>query len=151
MPIFKELVEQEKQDAREIYGEFNSMHEIYGVLAEELHEFFLQVATKPDERNSDNILQELTQIASTVEMAAEDLYLVEKVSTSPNNFYKEKYEKLADIVKRFLIGMVVINSENQIQLQRNRINTTAAPSGFDSILIKKEILQELELSIPESE
>jgi len=45
--IEKVAIEIEK--AKEKYGPFNSTHEIYGVLAEELDEFFDEVKYKPSE------------------------------------------------------------------------------------------------------
>ena len=41
-----EIVAQEIQQAKEKYGPFNSTHELYGVLAEELDEFWQEVKKK---------------------------------------------------------------------------------------------------------
>jgi hypothetical protein len=50
-----EKVSQEIQVAREKYGPFNSTHELYGVLSEELDEFWDQVKKK----NSDHSMFDL--------------------------------------------------------------------------------------------
>lgn len=75
--MFKKLVNEEKERARNTYGGFRSMHEIFGVLYEEVQEFFDEVRKKPDDRNPQDVLSELVQIASVAEIAAEDLELVD--------------------------------------------------------------------------
>lgn len=104
MQNFRILIEQEKNSARLSNGNFNSMHEIYGVLAEELFELFQQMILKPEQRDPENVLQELVQISAVAEMAAEDLYLVEKSDLNPEqvNLWKEKYDTFVEKVQKFL-------------------------------------------------
>ena len=73
-----EIVSKEIQTAKEKYGPFNSTHELYGVLAEEMDEFFEIVKRKtlnnisddPFEHFANNMgkspdmIHELTQIAA---------------------------------------------------------------------------------------
>lgn len=75
--MFKKLVNEEKERARNAYGGFRSTHEIFGVLYEEVMEFFDEVRKKPDERKPEDMLSELVQIAAVAEIAAEDMELVE--------------------------------------------------------------------------
>ena len=113
---FRELVEQEKQSSRANNGPFNSMHEIYGVLAEELFEFFETVMQKPSERNAEEVLHELVQIASSAENAAEDMGLVEKVQgDTDERFYQFKYNEQKDKINNFLNKTIVLNKLNNLQ------------------------------------
>lgn len=75
--MFKKLVNEEKERARNTYGGFRSMHEIFGVLYEEVMEYFDEVRKKPEERNNEEVLSELVQIAAVAEIAAEDMELVD--------------------------------------------------------------------------
>ena len=75
----------EIQQAREKYGYFNSTHEVYGVLIEEVHEFFEEVKQKTfisDESNDEfsyaetkkrRMIEELTQIAAISLRAIDEL------------------------------------------------------------------------------
>lgn len=53
-----------------------SFHEAYGLLAEEMHEFFMEVCKRTSKRDPDNALHELVQIAAMCERAAVDLGLM---------------------------------------------------------------------------
>lgn len=56
--------------ATEKYGGFNSAHEAYGVLLEEVEEFWDEVKLKRNLRNTDNMRKELVQIAAMALKAA---------------------------------------------------------------------------------
>jgi hypothetical protein len=72
-------VQEEKEKARKIYGSFNSTHEVYGVMIEEVQEFFDLVRINIDdthytrERKSIDMISELTQISSVCQRAIEEL------------------------------------------------------------------------------
>lgn len=101
--MFKQLVDEEKDRAREQHGQFASMHEILGVLTEEFYEFMEEVRKKPDQREPKDTLEELVQIAAIAEMAAEDMELVdignEYVASS-------KYIELKNAVTDLLSSLV---------------------------------------------
>lgn len=120
--FFRELVEQEKNKTKDIGG-FNSFHEVYGVLMEEVDEFFDEVKLKPEFREPDNTLKELVQIAAIVERAAEDLYLVEiATSSESDNIYKQKYDELSLALNDFLEQSVKINPPS---LQQGKSNNSS--------------------------
>lgn len=78
MKRFCELVEEELVSAKEMHpGDFNSPHEAYGVIQEEMHEFQVEVFLKPVQRNRVRMLKELVQIAAMAQRASEDLGLLE--------------------------------------------------------------------------
>ena len=66
---------QEQKEAYEKYGHFNSTHEVYGVLKEEVDEFFDWVRDKSMSREAraDFCIHELTQIAAIAERAISEL------------------------------------------------------------------------------
>ncbi len=80
-----EKVAFEIQTAREKYGPFNSTHEVYGVLIEEVEEFFSEVKKKTVEGEKANdefsyaetkkrgMIEELMQIASISLRAIDEL------------------------------------------------------------------------------
>ena len=106
--MFKDLVIQEKQRARELHGSFSSLHEIYGVLAEEIQEFFDEVRTKPDERDADNLLSELVQIAATAEMAAEDLQIVDVMNENEvSSKYTDLKSAVIDLINSITSGNIL--------------------------------------------
>lgn len=72
---FRELVIEEMHELRMKNGEFNSWHEAYGVLLEEVEEFWKDCKKRPSKRNPENALRELVQIAAIAECAAYDLTL----------------------------------------------------------------------------
>lgn len=80
-------IEQEKQEAESKYGHFNSTHEVYAVLLEEVDEFWELVKTstikdedQPTWRSAsfleakkDQMIHELTQIAAIAQRAITEL------------------------------------------------------------------------------
>ena len=136
---FRELVEQEKGQAREANGDFHSMHEMYGALAEEVAEFFDLVRLKPAEREPDAVLSELVQIAAVVEMSAEDMYLVEK-TVIKDDIYKKKYEELLIVVSNFLDGAVTSNLQKPLQPNRNN---DVFYTDIKSLLVNTELYNKL--------
>jgi hypothetical protein len=76
-------IEKEKQQAREKYGPFNSTHEIYGVLKEEVEEFWDLVKKPNFSRDKyagshkfkiEQMIHGLTQIAAIAQRAIDELY-----------------------------------------------------------------------------
>jgi len=61
---------QEYGRATLLHGGFNSAHEAYGVLLEEVDEFWEEVRKKRSERSRSNMRQELVQIAAMAMKAA---------------------------------------------------------------------------------
>jgi NTP pyrophosphatase (non-canonical NTP hydrolase) len=57
-------VRTEAIDATDKHGGFNSAHEAYGVLAEEVDEFWEEVRKKRRDRNIDAMQKELIQVAA---------------------------------------------------------------------------------------
>jgi len=146
MPQFRELVEQEKHDAHQKNGSFNSMHEIYGVLAEEVFKFFQQVLLRPAERNPQDILDELVQIASVAEMAAEDMQLVDVSEAVGENIYKTKYEEFVRKVRNLIENTVVNNVAGRLQkykplvsdAESNLIHLTTSTVAYNELLESEE-------------
>ena len=68
-----ENITEENRKSREIYGPFNSTHEVYGVLKEEVDEFFDLVKMKPGKHKSDQMVHELMQIASVAIRAIQEM------------------------------------------------------------------------------
>ena len=79
-----EKVSLEIQTAKEKYGPFHSTHGVYGVLAEEIQEFFDVVKEKPIHQNefmasekteskANRMIQELIQIAAISLRAIDEL------------------------------------------------------------------------------
>ena len=64
----------EQEKALEKYGHFNSTHEVYGVLIEEVEEFFEIVREQPNtEHKAKRMIQELNQIRAIAERAMNEL------------------------------------------------------------------------------
>lgn len=135
--MFTDLVKQEKVKSREDYGSFNSMHEIYGVLMEEVDEFFDEVKKKPEDRLPEDTLGELVQIAAVVEMAAEDLGIIEKVESDVVD--KGPHKKLLEAVTNFIEGAVVGTDINRVY-QKTKIDN---PTSLRYLTVKAELLEEL--------
>lgn len=75
-----EKVANEIQTAREKYGNFNSTHEVYGVLIEEVEEFFEYVRQKPYTKTDgeragkeNGMINELIQISAIALRAIDEL------------------------------------------------------------------------------
>lgn len=75
-PKFPELVEGELGLARRQNNRFNSLHEAYAVLLEEVDELWDEVKKKQRDRKNEDVLAELVQVAAMAQRAAEDLNLV---------------------------------------------------------------------------
>lgn len=67
----------ELEAARRDHKPYNSAHEAYAVILEELEEFWEEVRMKRNKRDKAHMLRELVQIATTAERAAYDLELLE--------------------------------------------------------------------------
>jgi len=64
----------EQKQALETYGHFNSTHEVYGVLIEEVQEFFEIVREKPNtELKSERMIEELDQIRAIATRAMNEI------------------------------------------------------------------------------
>lgn len=72
---FLDDVDKEVRRATELHGPFNSAHEAYAIILEELDEFKAQVWKKPANRDPGNMREELVQIAAMATRAAMDLSL----------------------------------------------------------------------------
>ena len=70
---FHALVHAEVRRARPKHGPYNSAHEAFAVLYEEVDEFWDQVRLKREHRSRQAMLQELVQIAAVAAMAADEL------------------------------------------------------------------------------
>ena len=71
---FEGRMRDELERSRQLHGPQNSPHESYGIILEELDEFWDEVKKKnPDKQN---MLEELVQIAAMCQRAAEDLDLL---------------------------------------------------------------------------
>jgi hypothetical protein len=79
-----EIIAIEIQTAKEKYGQFHSTHGVYGVLIEEIQEFFDVVKEKPIHQNefmasekteskTNRMIHELNQIAAIALRAADEL------------------------------------------------------------------------------
>jgi hypothetical protein len=68
-------IQKEKQNALLKYGNFNSTHELYGVLFEEVEEFFEVVRknTPNSKGKREMMIRELNQIAAVAQRGAEEL------------------------------------------------------------------------------
>ena len=65
----------ELRKAEELHGSYNSYHEAYAVILEELDEFWEIVRQKTQDRNDQKAYAELVQIAVTAWRTARDLRL----------------------------------------------------------------------------
>ena len=72
--IFSDMVEQELNRARAKFGKFNSPHEGYAVILEELEELWEWARSQPDIQRDmkENALSECVQIAAMAQRFAED-------------------------------------------------------------------------------
>ena len=73
----RHAVEEERRVSQEVFGDFASMHEAYGVLAEEVDELFQAVKLKQQvPERSRMIAKEAIQIAAVALRIAEQAKLV---------------------------------------------------------------------------
>lgn len=70
---FPKDVQDEIAAARKKHGAINSLHEGYGVILEELEEFWEQVKRKDSKRDYKEIYSELVQVAAMAQKCAEDV------------------------------------------------------------------------------
>lgn len=73
---FARAVRIELDKARLYFPATHSLHEGYGIILEEVEEFWAEVKRKPSERNEADLLKELIQIAAMCQRTAEDLGLI---------------------------------------------------------------------------
>lgn len=74
MSFFQHLVTEELKRVRDKVRPFNSFHESYGKLCEEVAEYFEEVRLK-SKKDPENTLLELIQIAGVCQRSAEDLLM----------------------------------------------------------------------------
>jgi len=70
---FVDEVAEELVSVRKRQKPFNSFHEGWGVMAEEMDEFWEEVRKRPSKRDLKNMRRELVQIAGIAQRIAEDL------------------------------------------------------------------------------
>lgn len=75
MSEFPGMVEAELARARSKNAKFNSLHEGYAVLLEEVDELWEEIKSK--ERNTEKMISEVTQVAAMAQRLAEDCLLLE--------------------------------------------------------------------------
>ncbi len=73
---FATKVRLEAEKAVAQHGNFHSYHEAYGVLLEEVDEFWELVRMKESARKPEDVLAELVQIGAMAQKAAESLGLI---------------------------------------------------------------------------
>lgn len=101
----KEFVKLQEEAVRQTYIKqrpFNSLHEAYGVLMEEVAELFDQIRLHPEQRNLDNLLEELLDIAATVQRAAEDFKLVDRQPFDGPT----RQDKIEEVLRNLLTNML---------------------------------------------
>ncbi len=82
MLTFAEMVDEELVLAKHRHpGDLCSLHEAYAVILEELDEFWEQVRLRAHMRDDRRMLKELVQAAAMCRRTAEDLGLIERVSS----------------------------------------------------------------------
>lgn len=70
---FQEMVTKELLKAKEKHAPINSLHEGYAVILEEVDEFWEEVRKKTSERNKEDVISELVQIAAMCQRLYEDV------------------------------------------------------------------------------
>lgn len=70
---FQEELQKEYVRSIELHGNFNSLHEAYAVLLEEVDELWTEVKKRTENRDIENIHKELIQIAAMCQKLAVDL------------------------------------------------------------------------------
>ncbi len=103
--MFDKLVQDELEKVRKKIRPFNSWEEVYGILLEEIHEFQEEVFKKAKNRDKDNTLKELYQIAGICSRAEVDLVTDKPTPIYfPDNEYNSHAESLGTI-KRVLYNI----------------------------------------------
>lgn len=74
---FPNLVAHEVAQAKATYPPFNSLHEGYAVLWEEVEELWDEIKKKPTDRNWNKLKNECVQVAAMAQRLAEDCGLLE--------------------------------------------------------------------------
>ena len=72
---FQDLVSEELVKARGQHGPTNSIHEGYAVILEELDEVWDEVKKKTRDRDLNDLLKELVQVAAMAQKMAEDVVI----------------------------------------------------------------------------
>ena len=75
MKNFREQVEKEIADSHSENGDIVDFHQGYGLLAEEVDEFWDEVKKKTKKRNTENLSGELVQIAALAESIYYDVVM----------------------------------------------------------------------------
>lgn len=70
---FQENLQDEYKRAIDQHGHFHSLHEAYGVILEEVDEFWDEVKKRRGERNLENLKKELIQIAAMCQKLTVDI------------------------------------------------------------------------------
>lgn len=70
---FPKMVSKELKSARSKHGNMKSIHEGYAVILEELDEVWDEVKKKSSERDMENLLKEIIQVAAMAQKMAEDV------------------------------------------------------------------------------
>jgi hypothetical protein len=76
---FAELVAAELARARDRYQKFNSLHEAFATLLEEVDKIWEEIKRRPELRVKTRLLQEAVQVGAMIQRLAEDTGLVEGV------------------------------------------------------------------------
>jgi len=71
-PSIEDSIFEEMRSAYAKYGDYNTMHELYAVLKEELDEFWDEV--KKQKHNRERMIAELIQISAVAKRGALQLY-----------------------------------------------------------------------------
>jgi hypothetical protein len=78
----------EAEQAGKLHGKLNSVHEAYGVILEELDEFWDEVRKKRENRSLASMRKELIQIAAMAIRTIHDLQLPADLQQCPVRFCK---------------------------------------------------------------
>ncbi len=122
---FLYLVEAELANAREKHqGGIHTPHEAYGVIMEEVCEFFDEV--RAQEHNSPAMLMELVQIAAMCYRAAEDLHLV---GFSPESEWLKSPDDSSEPVIRVGEWQGPFNEPDEEGLKIRELSKVQQPDG----------------------
>jgi predicted ATP-dependent Lon-type protease len=82
--VFHTMLQDEVDRARAEHAPPESLHESYGIIAEEFAEFFDEVRKKDSARDHDAVVKELTQLAGACQRAITELLLPHKLASVPH-------------------------------------------------------------------